>query len=130
MSAHRSMTSLTLAAAAASGLTAPALAKPPGGPGGPAALGHGCIYYEHANFEGAREDVREGDDVAWVGTQWNDRISSIQCAPGCRLLAFEDVDYGGAATRFAGSIRYVGDAWNDRISSLRVSCRGRGQGVG
>lgn len=101
---------------------APSSAQPPRGGGrGP---GPGCTYFQDANYQGARERVRDGEAVRWIGDQWNDQISAIRCDPGCVLEAYEDIDYGGARERYRGDIAFVGPAWNDRISALRVHCGG------
>ena len=85
----------------------------------------GCTYYWDADFRGESATVADGGDVPWIGDRWNDRISSVRCAPQCALTAFEHIDHGGATTSFSGENRFVGPHWNDRISSLRVTCRGR-----
>jgi hypothetical protein len=106
------------------GLAAAVSAQPWGrGPGRGDA--QGCTYYADASFAGERAEVGDGAEIRWVGDRWNDRISSVSCAPRCTLTAYEHIDYGGASTRFSGEGRFVGPQWNDRISSLRVSCRGR-----
>lgn len=82
-----------------------------------------CTYFEHADFQGRRGRAGEGQVVAWVGREWNDLISSIECHPDCALEGFEHIDYGGERRRFPGRTPFVGPAWNDRISALRVICR-------
>jgi hypothetical protein len=119
-------TTLALLAAGTLSLNGAASAKPPGGPSGPQVRGGGCTYFWHADYQGERGEISEGADMRWIGQRWNDQISSVQCAPGCWLIAYEHADYGGASTRFAGSVSYVGDFWNDKISAMRVTCRGRG----
>lgn len=83
-----------------------------------------CSYFEDANYQGRRDTLREGAN-RWVGEAWNDRISSVQCDPGCTLEAYEHIDFGGARERFRGNVAFVGPVWNDRASSLRVICGGR-----
>ena len=58
-----------------------------------------------------------------VGAEWNDRISSVSCRPGCELTAFEHADNRGLVRTFTGDERFVGPLWNDRISALRAQCR-------
>lgn len=90
----------------------------------------GCAVYEHAQFAGQRRDVFADDRVAWVGPQWNDRISSVACDRGCTLTGYEHIDFGGAAQRFDRTAANVGAFWNDRISSMRVECAGPGNDGG
>lgn len=97
------------------------------GQSGPAIAGpeigfRGCAYFEDANFQGRRADVTEGTYVEWIGPQWNDRISSIACASGCRLIGYENINYGGSRRNFTGAVAEVGTAWNEKISSLRAVC--------
>ncbi len=83
---------------------------------------NGCVVYEDINFGGAQFRVRPGQ-FSFVGEGWNDRISSVSCAPGCRLEAFEHADFRGARQVFVGRVGFVGQFWNDRVSSADVRCR-------
>ncbi len=82
-----------------------------------------CTYYEHINYQGRRETIRDGAELRAMPTGWNDIISSVQCRPGCELSAYEHVDYRGAQQRYRGDTAFVGPQWNDRISALRARCR-------
>jgi Beta/Gamma crystallin len=82
----------------------------------------GCVVYEHINFGGASLAVGPGQ-TPFVGQGWNDRVSSINCSPGCRLAAYEHAGYQGNRQVFAGSTPFVGQYWNDRISAAEVRCR-------
>ncbi len=91
----------------------------------PADLAAGtCAAYENENFDGRRLVAREGAAMEWVGRAWNDRISSVACAPGCRLIAYQTIVFGGARANFTGARPTLGPVWNDRISALRMSCDG------
>ena len=81
-----------------------------------------CRYFEHANFKGDRGYAQLGLQYGYVGRNWNDRISSVDCDPGCTLIAYEHRDFKGAVREFAGSTPFVGPDWNDRISSIRIRC--------
>lgn len=95
----------------------PRVAEPPG----PEIGYRGCAYFENAGFAGRRGDVRAGATAEWVGAVWNERISSVACASGCRLIGYEHINYGGARRNFTGAVADAG-AWSDRISALRVVC--------
>ena len=114
------LTSLILSA------PAPALGQWEGKPGG--LVGRACTFYEHADFTGARRDIGEFDEVPWVGNEWNDRISSIDCHERCTATVYEHIDYGGESGRWQGRARTMGLSWNDRISSVRVTCTGSAEG--
>ena len=83
-----------------------------------------CTVYEHADYAGERWALGRNDSQAFVGRRWNDRISSVECRPGCALVAHEDANYRGRQIRYEGRTRFVGPQWNDRISAFRVDCRG------
>ena len=90
-------------------------------PGPPVGF-RGCSWFAHANFGGRHGDTPGGASLGWVGRAMDDRISSIACHAGCRLLASEDINYTGARRTFRGNTADVGSGWNDRISALRVIC--------
>lgn len=92
-----------------------------------------CVAWDHANFGGAylyfrgnvtldQYDTSQAD-ADWVERSgWNDRISSIWLAPGCRIIVWEHTIGRGSHTSFRSSTPYVGDRWNDRISSASCIC--------
>lgn len=84
----------------------------------------GCAFFEDEGFAGRRGELREGASVEWVGRAWNDRISSVACHPGCRLIGYVDINYGGQRRNLAGAVAALGPGWNDRISALRGVCDG------
>lgn len=97
--------------------------QPQAGDVAPPEIGfRGCAYFEDARFGGRRGEAREGAYIEWLGAVWNDRISSVACAPGCRLIGYETINYGGARRNFAGAVADLGSTWGDRISALRVTC--------
>ncbi len=81
-----------------------------------------CVYFGDADFRGPQGVATDGEDVPWIGQNWNDRISSVRCDRRCSLIVYEHANFAGRSERFPGEVRYVGDGWNDRISALRVSC--------
>jgi peptidase inhibitor family I36 len=106
----------------AGSMLASAQSGPIGTTGGPNITFLGCMYYEHINFGGARTSIPGGVRRTYVGSAWNDKISSIACNPYCSLEVFEHRDLKGASRVFRGNISFVGDSWNDRISSMIASC--------
>jgi hypothetical protein len=102
---------------------------PPPAPASP----YVCVAWDHANFGGAsihfrghvtmdQYDTAQADPDWQLLGGWNDRISSIQLASGCRIIVWEHTIGRGAHTSFSQSVRYVGDGWNDRISSASCFC--------
>lgn len=94
-------------------------------PGGPAwgNRAPACTIYEHASFAGRREEIRDGAIVPSIGQAWNDRISSLECRPGCTLTAYEHVNWQGQSVQWRDRVDFVGPQWNDRVSGYRVQCR-------
>lgn len=81
----------------------------------------GCIAYEHADFDGMRQDLGRNRIYNYVGDKMNDNISSFRVSAGCRVIAWEHRDRGGASKVF-GECSYIGDDWNDSISSWQCQC--------
>ena len=81
-----------------------------------------CAAYENENFGGRRLDARDGMAFEYVGRGWDNRISSVACAPGCRMIAYQTIVFGGARANFTGGRASLGPVWNDRISAFRVAC--------
>lgn len=93
--------------------------------GEPPEIGYrGCATFEEEDYRGQRTDVRAEASVEWVGAERDNRISSLACASGCRLLAYDQINFGGARRSYSGAARALGESWNDRISALRVICAG------
>jgi len=82
------------------------------------------IAYDDVNFQGPAVTLR--DDVADLREfRLNDRISSLQMAPGESWEVCENVNFGGRCAVLSGSERDLRPrGWNDMISSMR-RVRGR-----
>lgn len=93
-------------------------------PPAPAIAYRGCAAFDETGYRGRRTDVVADSAIEWLGREGDNRISSVACASGCRLLAYEHINFGGARRSFGGATADVGAAWNDRISALRAICAG------
>lgn len=91
------------------------------GPAAAAAPGT-CTAFADPDFGGAALSVRDGQPLEWVGRAWDNRLSSVACAPGCRFLAFQHINYGGPRASFAGAFARLGEVFDNRISAARVTC--------
>ena len=94
------------------------------GPPAPVLPERTCAAFEDENYGGRRLEAHDGAAMEWVGRAWNNRISSVACAPGCRLIAYHAIVFGGARANFTGARPALGPVWNDRISALRIACDG------
>lgn len=89
-------------------------------PPSPAAL------YDDVGYGGASLDL--GSDSAFVGWDWNDRISSVRVPAGRTVTLFENADFAGESVTLSGDVddlrQYPGPGadgtWNDAASSILV----------
>ncbi len=81
-----------------------------------------CIAYQHRDFKGAKMTQYAGQGWKYVGSAWNDKISSFKIADGCHVVAYHHRDFRGDSTTFRGYVKYTGDLWNDQISSWKCVC--------
>jgi len=91
----------------------------------------GACFFEDRNFGGRYFCVRPGDDLRYVPSGMNDRVSSIRLLGTSAVTVFKDKDLHGASTQFThdvGDLRRGG--WDDRISSIAVSNYRNGNGNG
>ena len=86
--------------------------------------GVGVIVYDDVNFQGPALTLR--NDVPDLREfRLNDRISSLQMAPGETWEVCENINFGGRCAVLSGSERDLRPrGWNDMISSMR-RVRGR-----
>ena len=85
-----------------------------------AAAGTQVCFYEHVNYVGASMCLAA--DSAWVGSGWNDRISSVKVPAGFKVQLFADINYGGKSiTLTADNANRVPSGFNDTASSMRIT---------
>lgn len=86
-------------------------------------------FFEHTEYRGA--SFCGASDVAWVGTVWNDRMSSVRVPAGTQVELFFDVNFNGRSVKLVGDTpNLVGLNFNDFASSFRVGMTGGGGGGG
>jgi len=95
-----------------------------GGTTPPPASGAIC-FFEHVDYQGA--SFCADADNAWVGSTWNDRISSVKVRSGYQVDLFDDINFGGRSLALgADTPNLVGVNFNDIASSFRVRQGGGG----
>jgi hypothetical protein len=85
-----------------------------------------AAFYSDIEFAG--ETLRAGNDLSFVGSGWNDRISSVHVPVGRTVVLYEHIAYGGASltlSRDEVDLRLLpgpspSGTWNDAVSSVRV----------
>ena len=97
----------------------PAPAPPPPAPApAPAPSGPICFFAD-ANYGG--DEFCASTDSSWVGTAWNDRVSSVQVQPGYEVDLYADVNFGGAVVKLTANNANLASAnFNDAASSFKV----------
>lgn len=86
----------------------------------------GATLYDDVGYGGSSLDL--GSDSAFVGWEWNDRISSIHVPAGRTVTLFEHADFAGESLTLTGDVddlrQYPGPGtdgtWNDASSSILV----------
>lgn len=85
----------------------------------PQAVYYSSYFYEHSNFGG--NSFGASGNISWVGSYWNDRISSLTAGynHNWTVLCW-DINYGGARfwVQSGINVSYVGSTWNDKASSI------------
>jgi hypothetical protein len=82
-------------------------------------------FYADINYGGA--SFCASASSTWVGSAWNDRISSVKVASGYQVQLYGDINYGGASlTLTADNANLVPLNFNDVASSFKISTVGSG----
>jgi hypothetical protein len=77
-------------------------------------------FYEHVNYQGA--SFCAGADSTWIGSAWNDRVSSVKVKAGYKVQLFQHINYGGTSVTLTGdTANLVSLGFNDAASSLKVT---------
>jgi hypothetical protein len=85
-----------------------------------AAAADAICFFEHSNYRG--QTFCTGADLAWIGTQWNDRASSVRVKAGHRVVLFQHSNYGGRSVSLSADTPNLTSLnFNDFASSLRIT---------
>ena len=83
------------------------------------AAGQVCFFTD-INYGG--NSMCASASSSWVGTAWNDVISSVKVAAGTQVVLYGDVNYGGSALTLTADTPNLGASdFNDAASSYRIS---------
>ncbi len=94
------------------------------GSSAPAPSGPVCFYAD-INYGGA--SFCASADSSWVGTTWNDRISSVKVQAGYQATLFNDINFGGSSLVLtADEPNLVNRGFNDLTSSFKVGAAASG----
>ena len=82
-----------------------------------------ACFYVDANFKG--DSFCASANSNWVGTTWNDRISSVRIAPGYNVQLYQDINYGGSAVALESDlVDLTALGFNDQASSFKIAQNG------
>ena len=83
------------------------------------AAGQACFFAD-VNYGGDSFCASAGS--SWVGSTWNDRISSVKVASGVTVVLYNDVNYGGSTlTVSANNANLANNGFNDLTSSFKLT---------
>ncbi|MGD9740771.1 MAG: SH3 domain-containing protein [Bauldia sp.] len=85
----------------------------------PTPVGQVCFYADF-NYTGPSFCLGRDQGLSNLGTEWNDRISSIRVDTGLSVQVCENTGYGGWCEEYFGNIPQLPPNRNDGTSSLRV----------
>lgn len=99
---------------------------PPPPPPPPVDPGPEARFYQHTGFAG--ESYALSGEQSYVGSSWNDAISSVHVPPGRSVVLYEHIDFGGESLTLTGDAADLRDypgpgldgTWNDAASSIRI----------
>eukprot|EP00808_Paulinella_micropora_P029593 g7498.t1 len=86
-----------------------------------------AIFYKDANYGGGSLPLTSSS--SWLGSTWNDQISSLRVPTGGSVTLYEHSDYQGNSQVFTQDSSWVGSYWNDKASSIRVNLGSGGGGT-
>ena len=90
------------------------------------AAGQACFFAD-INYGG--DSFCASASSSWVGSAWNDRISSVKVASGVSVVLYNDVNYGGSTlTVAANNANLVNNGFNDLASSFKLTSGSTGGG--
>ena len=98
-----------------------------------------AILYQHSYYRGNSLPLSDGAFVtfghhseggtavggrapSFIGTYWNDQVSSFKLRRGCSLYIWQHADAAGARATYTVSIKKFGSRWNDQVSTVRCGC--------
>jgi hypothetical protein len=96
--------------------------RSPAPPVSPVPSGQAC-FYENFDYGGSSFCRSAGEVVAALGTDWNDRISSIRIGDDVWVQVCSDFNFGGSCNSVGSGVGQMPPSGNDNISSLRVFAR-------
>ena len=86
--------------------------------------GQACFFTD-VNYGGT--SMCTSASSSWVGSAWNDVISSVKVSAGTQVVLYGDVNYGGSTlTLTADTPNLVASNFNDVTSSYKISAASTG----
>ncbi len=88
------------------------------GSGTPVTTGPICFFAD-ANYGG--DSFCGSADSSWIGSTWNDRVSSVKVQSGYEVDLYADINYGGSVLRLtANNANLAASNFDNTVSSYHV----------
>ncbi|MGL5192657.1 MAG: hypothetical protein ACRC8Y_03490 [Chroococcales cyanobacterium] len=78
------------------------------------------VIYQDANYQGASQQLSEGEYNLPNLTIGNDQLSSLKVPNGIKVTLYEHSEFKGRFKSFTEDTPWVGDDFNDITSSIKV----------
>jgi hypothetical protein len=79
------------------------------------------VVYVDQNYAGVSKSYYASVNDSTLGSDINDKITSIFISPGWKVTVYINTKFGGSAMTYTSSVANVGSTFNDKISSIKVS---------
>ena len=78
--------------------------------------------YEHDQYNGWVEAVKETSNGHVLHRNRNDKVSSVKVTPGCTLKAYRHINLESLLFTATSDMNYVGHQNNDHMTSFSCTC--------
>jgi hypothetical protein len=86
--------------------------------------GQVCLFTD-INYGGT--SMCSSASSTWVGTAWNDAVSSVKVSAGTQVVLYGDINYGGSTLTLTADTPNLGSSnFNDMASSYKISAAATG----
>ena len=81
-----------------------------------------CMIYDYADYAGSSRSISPGERLGSLGRSWDNKLSSVQTTPNCKLTVYADANFKGDTKVVTGQLRFLGSLWDNQTSSAVCTC--------
>ena len=81
-----------------------------------------CTIYDYADYSGTSRSLSPGERLGSLGHSWDNKVSSVQTTPNCKVTLYADANFKGDTKVLTGQTRYLGSLWDNQTSSAICTC--------